>query len=397
MYTPQDNINRSRQLANAMRQTPSGGHWAQALAHAISQGVAGHQDYKANQAQMENDELKKQEMSQLAQVLSGGAAPPLKQGEMPRFSHPDVQEAALAQQMKMAQSKQDAELKAQSNTGEYGVSPVWLQGPDGYGIGQLNKAGGFNMVDIPEGYSVVPDSGRMGYNAEMIGGKAAAETAAEIENINQTAQPAADAAAMETTATGQAQTEVDLDRQARMYEQERAQEREEARRAAFSRMSSQQDQIANVVAVADKVLSQANVWTTGLIGSMLDWAPGTPQRDLAENLKTLEANAAFDKLQMMRDMSPTGGALGQVSERELDLLKATWAALSQSQSEEQFKENVQRFKDQVQQSWSRVIEAYETDFGEPYYQTAPENSGTLTTEPVEELDILKKADAILGL
>lgn len=396
MYTPQDNINRSRQLANAMRQTPSGGHWAQALAHAISQGVAGHQDYKANQAQMENDELKKQEMSQLAQIMAQGGQMqgPTQDGSplTPRFQHPEVQESALAQQMKMQEQAQRA-----SNP-TFGNSPIWGKDAEGnWVVMQSSNQGGIQQAPTPEGVQLYPSAGLAGYDPNLIGEREGAETDAEIENIERTAQPAADAAALQATVVGRAETEVDLERQARMYEQERAQEREEARRAAFGRMSSQQDQIANVVAVADKVLSQANVWTTGLIGSMLDWAPGTPQRDLAENLKTLEANAAFDKLQMMRDMSPTGGALGQVSERELDLLKATWSALSQSQSEEQFKENVQRFKDQVQQSWSRVIEAYETDFGEPYYQTAPENSGTLTTEPVEELDILKKADAILGL
>ena len=42
----------------------------------------------------------------------------------------------------------------------------------------------------------------------------------------------------------------------------------------------------------------------------------------------------------MRDASPTGGALGQVSERELALLQNSVAALEQSQSKEQFVRNL---------------------------------------------------------
>ena len=62
-------------------------------------------------------------------------------------------------------------------------------------------------------------------------------------------------------------------------------------------------------------------------------------------LDTVEANIGFDKLQQMRAASPTGGALGQVSERENKLLQATYGSLSQSQSEEQFKRNLRRLRE----------------------------------------------------
>jgi hypothetical protein len=41
----------------------------------------------------------------------------------------------------------------------------------------------------------------------------------------------------------------------------------------------------------------------------------------------------------MREASPTGGALGSISESELGLLKATLGSLRQSQSQEQFQAN----------------------------------------------------------
>ena len=67
---------------------------------------------------------------------------------------------------------------------------------------------------------------------------------------------------------------------------------------------------------------------------------GTTAADVGELINTINASIAFGKLQAMREASPTGGALGQVSEMELGLLKSTIASLGQNQSEEQFLENL---------------------------------------------------------
>jgi hypothetical protein len=47
---------------------------------------------------------------------------------------------------------------------------------------------------------------------------------------------------------------------------------------------------------------------------------GGEARQLKQAVKSLQANLGFDTLNQMRQASKTGGALGQVSERELDLL-----------------------------------------------------------------------------
>ena len=60
----------------------------------------------------------------------------------------------------------------------------------------------------------------------------------------------------------------------------------------------------------------------GIEYTLLGFLPETDARLLGSKVKTIQANLAFDKLQNMRDNSPTGGALGQVSNLELDLLKA---------------------------------------------------------------------------
>lgn len=84
--------------------------------------------------------------------------------------------------------------------------------------------------------------------------------------------------------------------------------------------------------------------STGFIGSRLAAVPGTGAHDLSSLLGTIKANIAFDKLQQMRAASPTGGALGAVSDFENRLLASTMGSLEQSQTPEQFKYNLQRVK-----------------------------------------------------
>jgi hypothetical protein len=71
----------------------------------------------------------------------------------------------------------------------------------------------------------------------------------------------------------------------------------------------------------------------GIIGSRLASA-GVNQEavDLRNMLATLQSSVAFDTLAKMREASPTGGALGAVSERELTLLQSALGSLSQDAS-----------------------------------------------------------------
>ena len=79
---------------------------------------------------------------------------------------------------------------------------------------------------------------------------------------------------------------------------------------------------------------------------LTSWAPGSEARGQKGIVDTLEANIAFDRLQKMRDMSKTGGALGAVSQRELDLLSANLSSLDPASP--RFKQNVQTIKDAYQ-------------------------------------------------
>jgi hypothetical protein len=82
----------------------------------------------------------------------------------------------------------------------------------------------------------------------------------------------------------------------------------------------------------------------GFFGDKLKDIAGTPAADLRNNIETIVSSIGFDRLQKMRDDSPTGGALGQVSERELSQLNASLGSLQQSQSVEQLVYNLKRVK-----------------------------------------------------
>ncbi len=81
---------------------------------------------------------------------------------------------------------------------------------------------------------------------------------------------------------------------------------------------------------------------TGITGELGSFVPGTPQHDLAQIILGLEANIGFGYINEMRQASPTGGALGDVSQGELDRLTAVLGSLKQSQSRPQFLFNMER-------------------------------------------------------
>jgi hypothetical protein len=83
---------------------------------------------------------------------------------------------------------------------------------------------------------------------------------------------------------------------------------------------------------------------TGLTGAVARAVPGSPAMDAKALQDTIAASISFDRLQAMRNASPTGGALGSVTENELNLLQSTLGSISLSQSDEQLIENLNRLE-----------------------------------------------------
>lgn len=98
-----------------------------------------------------------------------------------------------------------------------------------------------------------------------------------------------------------------------------------------ARKSQQLAQAKSVLQTVDEARNLVGVTTAGL-GGVTRAIPATSARDLSAKLETIKANLGFDRLQQMREASPTGGALGNVAIQELTALQSTVASLDQLQS-----------------------------------------------------------------
>ena len=103
-----------------------------------------------------------------------------------------------------------------------------------------------------------------------------------------------------------------------------------------------------------------SIFSTAAKAYALTGVAGTPRANMDEAIAPIIANLGFDKLQAMRDASPTGGALGQVSNIELAALQKSLASLSLNQSPEQFEANLKK----VQKHYKNMIKLMSADGSE---------------------------------
>jgi hypothetical protein len=92
--------------------------------------------------------------------------------------------------------------------------------------------------------------------------------------------------------------------------------------------------------------------------------PGTPAYNLAADLSTIGANSAFNKLADIKAASKTGGGLGQVSERELDLLRDSKNSLKQGQSPVKLIQQLEALKQSVIDVWAIHDQSYNDVYGQ---------------------------------
>lgn len=106
-------------------------------------------------------------------------------------------------------------------------------------------------------------------------------------------------------------------------------------------------------------------------GAILSGVPGTNAKSLKERLDTVKSNLGLDKLQELRDSSPTGGALGQVSNYENEILQKIQGSLDQAQDPQELVRNLQRLKEHLRTRRQRIQDAYQRDFGDLVPETTP--------------------------
>ena len=214
-----------------------------------------------------------------------------------------LQSGADPAQVLMAyrQSQQPAQADPTSGMRNYqfmishGVDPqTAMERAFGAGGTTVNVGGGPEVGTIPQGYELYQDPESGAYQMRPIPGGPADTTANE-------------AAAAEQTGRAAGVVLDDIDR-------------------------------------LQRILDESTLPVTGA-GSLLKSIPGSNAYDASQLIETIVANVGFDRLQQMREASPTGGALGAVSERELSTLQAVLGSLDQSQSQAQLEYNLSRLEE----------------------------------------------------
>ena len=119
---------------------------------------------------------------------------------------------------------------------------------------------------------------------------------------------------------------------------------EEAATAA----QAMEEQTANIVldeiGRANEIIANNPRMATGMIGGVMSNLSTSDAAALERNLGTIKSNIGLNRLQEMREASPTGGALGNVTERELATLQTVYGNLDLNQRPEELQRNLNRLE-----------------------------------------------------
>ena len=130
---------------------------------------------------------------------------------------------------------------------------------------------------------------------------------------------------------------------------------------AFSALGAFQQKTNFMKENITQALNNISGWSTEFGAALGGW-PGSQAQALKTILNTIKANVGFQSLQEMRANSPTGGALGQVSERELAYLQATLGDIAQEQDGAILAEKLRAMQGQIEGMGARLQQAYDMTF-----------------------------------
>lgn len=128
-------------------------------------------------------------------------------------------------------------------------------------------------------------------------------------------------------------------------------------------------------------------FTSGIIGETLSEYGSIPfvgndAKLMIEQIKSIKSELAFGRLQKMRNESKTGGALGAISQKELDLLESSLASLDIGLAPQELYKNLQEIKRRYgnfKKIITRRVSLEDIDWTDPAYGqfVTPSSDGTL--------------------
>jgi len=129
-----------------------------------------------------------------------------------------------------------------------------------------------------------------------------------------------------------------------------AQEVQAKRQAEVSNYQLQMQNFDTVIDAVDRILPNVSARSTGF-GSLLKYVPTTKANQVAADLTTLTARAAFQGLEEIKN---AGGSLGQVAIYEIKLLENARQALNQEGSPKELADRLKNLKKTAQDSKKRL-------------------------------------------
>lgn len=128
---------------------------------------------------------------------------------------------------------------------------------------------------------------------------------------------------------------------------------------------------------------------TGVAGVFPNY-PGGNAANAQADLKKLASQSGFAVLQALRDASKTGGALGQVSNFEIQQLQNNLASLDQAQSYDQIVKEIQKIQEFAEGARGRLRDAYNMKHGGGAAPVAPASNGGFDAEKERRYQEWKK-------
>lgn len=217
------------------------------------------------------------------------------------------------------------------------------------------KEGDIRFVDPVTGQSLPPGQ----YSATAKGGR--------IVKVEPYIDKTQTADLAERRLTEQERHNREMEKKVNLAEQVQAKKEDIAAKKEDLKMKGAMAKADILISKVDEALSKTGFWTTGLTGdlrsTMVGRVTGGGAFDLEKTIDTIKSIIGFEELQAMRDASKTGGALGQVAVRELELLQATIAGLDKGQSEPQLRQNLEQVKTHYQNikaALAKIAESHTT-------------------------------------
>jgi len=152
--------------------------------------------------------------------------------------------------------------------------------------------------------------------------------------------------------------------------------KDQAEQERVKKQAGMIDPVKEDIAQAIKIIQTNPASTTGKYGQLASYFGGQAG-DLSGLLQTVKARVSFDELQKMRAASPTGGALGNVSDKDMASLQAVMGSLEQSRTPQQLLYNL----DRVDRTRHEIIHGPGTAPPPRFAQPDPAASARKTAQP----------------